>query len=394
MRKYDVIVVGSGPSGATAAYWCAKNGFSTLIVDENRFPRDKPCAGVVSSRALNHLNFKVDETVKQVYYKARIYRPHGEFFTLKSNSPLAIGVFRSDFDLLLNQKAISEGAIFGEENKVERVLVSPSGVHIRCRKGLEAIGEVLVAADGVNSIIARQVNLREKWNSNEVGLASVWESKIENKALEGIICDSLEFYFGIASSGYGWIFPKGKSLCVGAGILLKDLRSSDNLIPNFIRKVRKIRALKIANPKFHLVPIGGINRRVSIGRTLLVGDAAGFVDPLFGEGIYSAIASGRIAALSIKKALEQGRPNSASTIYDKLCKRMLIPDLKLAHSFAAKVHYHPDMVLGFFLSDEKLCQDFAEVIKGKKNYRDFVKSMWKRIPISTGKRLVGKFKGN
>jgi len=386
MKNYDVIVVGAGPSGATAARWCAKNGFSTLLIDKNKFPRDKPCGGAVSSRALKQLNFNIDEVVQQVYCTAKIYRPRGDFLFLESNTPLAVGVIRADFDFLLVQKAISEGTIFKEKETVEDVLVSSSGVNIKCNSGFDATGEILVAADGVNGTVAKRVGIRKRWNPNEVGLARVWESKIGENTLKKLMLDCLEFYLGITLAGYGWIFPKGDYLSVGTGILMKELRTHKDL--NRILMIRKLRALEISNPRSCLVPIGGVNRRICSDRLLFVGDAAGLVDPLFGEGIHYAISSGRIAALSIRKGVESGRPEDSSVVYDKLCKQTLVSDLRFAYSFAKKVYYHPDLVLGFLLSDKKLGQAFTEVVKGEKTYRDFVMSTVRRIPISTGKRFV------
>jgi geranylgeranyl reductase family protein len=394
MKKYDVVVVGSGPSGATAARSCAKYGFSTFMIDKDKFPRNKPCGGAISSRALKQLGFSIDEVIRQVYYDARIYRPKGDFFTLESTSPLAFGVLRSDFDLLLVQKAISEGAVFKEEERAKTVSVSSSGVRVKCKSGLEVIGETLVAADGVTNTIAGQIDIRKRWEPEEVGLACVWEFAIEKNILKRLMIDSLEFYIGITPAGYGWIFPKGDYLSVGVGSFLKKMQSSRGMILNLVKKVSKLRNLKMSNPRWHLIPIGGFSRKISQGRILLVGDAAGFVDPLLGEGIFYAISSGKMGALAIKTALEEEKLEKLPMLYDRLCRQNIMVDLSSAYRLATKVYYYPNVTLGFFVSDDRLRRLLAEVIKGEKNYMDFIRHSFGSLPISIGKRLASKWTRN
>ena len=177
MTRYDVIVVGAGPSGATAARWCAKYGFSTLLIDKSHFPRDKPCGGMVSARALKELDFGIDEIAQQVYYECRFFRPKGDFFTLKSPLPLAIGILRSDFDSLLVRKAESEGVTFEEEKKVETVAIYETGVDVLCKGGFKATSEVVIAADGADSMIAKQIGIRKRLLPDEVSLVCVCEAK-------------------------------------------------------------------------------------------------------------------------------------------------------------------------------------------------------------------------
>jgi geranylgeranyl reductase family protein len=389
MTKYDVIIVGSGPSGATAARWCAKYGLSTLVLDKAQFPRDKPCGGAVSMKAIKELDFKIDEIVQQVYWEGQFFRPKGDSFFIKSSSPLAVGVLRTDFDFLLVQKAKSEGISFKEKERIENVVQSESGVSVSCTGGFNATGEVLVAADGVNSLVAKQVGIREKWCPDEVGLACVWESKIGKSVLEKLGFEALEFYLGFTPAGYGWIFPKGDWLSVGAGSILKELHSSRDMIIDFIQKTKKLHSLKISNLNWHLLPLGGRKRQICKQRVLLVGDAAGLVDPLIGEGIPYAISSGKKAAISVKQALETGEPEQSSTIYSGLCKTLLT-DLRYAHLLSTKIYNHPDLFLSPFKSDEKLCAMLAELIKGNKSYKEFTTDAIRRIPISIGKKLVDK----
>ena len=389
MFKYDVVIVGAGPSGAITAYWCAKYGLSTLVIEKCRLPRYKPCGGAVSSRAMKELDFKIDEVVKQTYYEGKIFRPKGDFLTLKSNTPLAVGVLRSEFDDLLIQKAKSQGAHIKEGIKVEKVTRDNAEVTISCEGGFKATADFIVAADGVNSIVAKQTGLRSRLPPNEVALACVFEKKLGKQAIADLGMDSLEFYMGLTPAGYGWIFPKGDYLSVGAGSLLNEIGQVKMMFPNFINKVNKIGNIKLQNPDWHLVPIGGKNRSISEGRTILVGDAAGFVDPLIGEGITYAILSGKNAAISIKTAIETREPEKASQIYKRNCKELL-DDLSYAYFVATKIYYHTDLMMSPFLADKRLGEFLTDVIKGDKNYKTFILNSMKRLPISFLKMLLNR----
>ena len=387
MRKYNVVVVGSGPSGATAAYRCARRGLSTLLIEKKKLPREKPCGGAVSARAMKELGFNIDEVVQQIYHEARMYRPRGDFFLLDSGSPIAVGVLRKDFDSLLTQRAISEGVCFREEEIVEEAQCSISGIEIKCRSGFCAQGETLIAADGPSSDVARLTNIRKKWGLTDVALAFVWEKKIGRTALKELMIDGLEFYIGLTYAGYGWVFPKGDYVSVGAGTLMKELQHSKDMVSNLIQKVKKLRPLDLSNPKWHLVPIGGTKRRIGTGRVLLVGDAAGFVDPMSGEGIQYAIISGKIAAIAIERMLEDQKPEQSSNLYTKLCEQAFLGDLRFARWLATRLYYHPDLMLGLLLSDRKLSQTFAKVIRGEETYKSFVTYSLRRIPILFGEKL-------
>jgi geranylgeranyl reductase family protein len=357
------------------------------MIDKSHFPRDKPCGGMVSARALNELDFETDEIVQQTYYEGRLFRPKGDFFTLKSQSRLAIGVLRNDFDTLLARKAESEGVAFEEGRKVETVTINKAGASVSCSGGFKATSEVVIAADGADSMIAKQIGIRTRLQPDELSLACVYETKLGIEAITNLGFDSLEFYLGLTPAGYGWIFPKGDYLSVGAGSPLKELHQSRSMFPDFVKKIKKLQSINFTNLKWHLVPVGGKQTQTSKNRVLLTGDAACLVDPLTGEGIAYSILSGKKAALSIKSAFEIGSPEKSSAIYSRFCKDILV-DLRKAHFIANGIYHYPDLMLSPFFVDKRLGDSLTGVITGEKNYGEFILDLIRRMPISISMTLV------
>jgi geranylgeranyl reductase family protein len=382
-------VVGAGPSGATAARWCAKYGFSTLLIDQSYFPRDKTCGGMVSPRAIKELDFEIQEVVKQEYYEAKVFSPKNNFVKLKSSSLLAIGVLRKDFDQLLIQKAQSSGVTFLEGKKAEKISLNKNEVRIFCKNDFNATADVLIAADGVNSIISNQIGIRKHFQPDEVGLACVSEVKLGRNTIIKSGFKSIEFYIGLTPAGYGWIFPKGDYLSVGAASLLSELRQTKTMFPNFVKRMKKLRSIDLENLKWHLIPIGGKQKSVGKDRIIMTGDAAGFVDPIIGEGITYSILSGKTTASSIRSAFETRNLKGLASIYWKQCKDIL-SDLQTAYFFARKLYYHGDLILDLFAADDKLGEHIAEVVKGNINYREFLGNVIRRMPVSVARAMLSR----
>jgi len=389
-KNYDVVIVGAGPSGSTLARLLASSGFSILLLEKEKFPRLKPCGGLISARALLELDFKVDEVTKEIYRKAKIFRPQGDFFELESHSPIAIGVSRAEFDNFLVEKAVGEGACFEDAQMVRRISVTSEKAEIVTSKGLEVASKIAVGADGVNGIVARIARIRGSWQPSEVATGLVSEIKLGRETVREICPDPVvEFHFGIGRTGYGWIFPKGEDLNIGVGGLLSEQKNTRELFNSFIQSSPRLRCLSRFCLRSHLLPIGGIDRHICADRTLLIGDAGGFVDPLSGEGIFYAILSAKEASrIIIKRFDEDAFSKEALLEYERNCEKSIVDELRHAYSFARKVHYHPNIMLRFFIVDRKLQMSFVSLLRGETTYKQFTQSVYHRVPITVLKSIV------
>ncbi len=133
--EYDVLIVGAGPSGSTAARFCAKKGLRTLIVEKDRIPRYKPCGGCLSPRVLRELDFDIGEVVENTVFEAKFTFRSKDPFSIVSNDPIGYLVMRESFDHLLCQKAQEEGADLYEGRKVVGFQPDVEGVDVSIEGG-------------------------------------------------------------------------------------------------------------------------------------------------------------------------------------------------------------------------------------------------------------------
>ncbi len=293
MERFDVLVVGAGPAGSATAMHLARAGAKVLLADRARFPRDKPCGGGLTGRALRHAPCAVDPVVEHVVDRFQIRLRYGLSFSRRYPKPLILMTQRRRLDLHLAEQAAGAGADFRDSVRVAEI--ESSETHLLASvDGKSVRADVLVGADGANGIVARSVGLGQGIVNGVALEGNVMHDDIEPSRIEKTALIEL----GVVPGGYGWVFPKGDHANFGVGgrgnegPRLRDhlarLAHAYGLDPGAIRDTRG-----------HRLPMRRLGAPVSRGRVLLVGDAAGLVDPLSGDGIYEAFVSARLAAEAI-----------------------------------------------------------------------------------------------
>jgi geranylgeranyl reductase family protein len=330
---YDVIVVGAGPAGSTAAYRLAEAGASVLLLDRARFPRDKPCGGGVTGRAARLLPFSIDPVVEDVVSEAQLRLAYGRSVDRGSAAPLAFMTQRLRLDHYLVEQAARRGAEFRDGTKVDSVAAENGEVVVGV-DGERLRAAALVGADGVNGVTARALGLG---GNQALGVAlegNVPYTKLERNRYRGRIV--LEM--GIVPGGYGWIFPKGDHANVGVGGWeregpelrrhLRRLCAEHAIAPDDVEQVRGYR-----------LPLRSPRSLLARGRTLLVGDAAGLVDPLSGDGMYEGFLSAKLASESVLDLLA-GRATSLDP-YSPRLGRLLAAHLWASWGIKAALDRYP-----------------------------------------------------
>src|SRR5262245_53906498 len=158
VERFDAVVVGAGPAGSVTAYRLARAGMSVLLADRAKFPRDKPCGGGLTGRALRQLPFTVDPVVEDVVDRFEFRLRYGRKVVKEGRGDLVHMTQRKRLDAFLAERAADAGAEFRDGAKV--TAVEANGAVAVTVGGERIEGDVVVGADGVNGVTARSLDLR------------------------------------------------------------------------------------------------------------------------------------------------------------------------------------------------------------------------------------------
>jgi electron transfer flavoprotein-quinone oxidoreductase len=314
---YDVIVIGAGPAGSEAAFRLAKRGHKVLIVEKEAATREKACAGGVGRIEPDEFgqppNNIIEREITQLLFVSRgLYRAN---FSIDHS---LITVMRSKYDSWLQRRAIEQGAKIIEKTRVKKVMLK-GNPKIIVNSGTILKTRLLVDASGAQSVIRRSLGLG--WSREDIAIAVQYHIKLSSQEIDEKIGNCCELYYDSTSApeGYYWIFPKRDIVAVGIGASASRLQSYRiNLkekLDFFINK-HPLVSPKLHNGKIKLrqsaiLPFG-ICKKIVYPNAVIVGDAGGFVNPIFKDGIYSARKSAEIASKYGNAFLETGQQEQLS----------------------------------------------------------------------------------
>ncbi|MGD0877631.1 MAG: geranylgeranyl reductase family protein [Anaerolineales bacterium] len=308
-ERYNVIIAGGGPAGATAAFFLGQAGKKVLVLEKELLPRYKPCGGAVSAQVLEQFPFSFDPVI-QSRVNAISYVLGNELVTIPVAGSSLRMVMRKQFDAFLLEHVQAD---IREGEGVRGVAESSESVSVETVKGERIEADYLVAADGANSLMARSLGLRRK--KSMAGAIEI-EAEVPEETLRRF-ADNPIFIFGEISTGYIWIFPKADHLSIGIG----GLKPRPGELQAVLERVMQRFGIPIQSQASHghPVPIFAQDETIGTRKSLLIGDAAGLVDPFTGEGIRFAIKSGHLAA----QAILTGAPECYSEWVNKSMGRNL-----------------------------------------------------------------------
>jgi geranylgeranyl reductase family protein len=293
VERVDVLVAGAGPAGSATAMHLARAGARVLLVDKARFPRDKPCGGGLTGRALRHLPCSVEPVVERVVDRMVVRARYRTTVDRTSSRPLIAMTQRRRLDLHLAERAASAGADFRDGTAV-------AGVELGASDVTASVGEsrvrasFLVGADGANGVVARSAGL-----GGGIVRGVALEGNVPWSALAGDgYATGAWVELGVVPGGYGWVFPKKDHANLGVGGWMEE---GPRLREHLDRLAREhgVDGALLTDVRGHRLPMRKLGAPAAAGRVLLVGDAAGLVDPLSGDGMYEAFVSARLASEAI-----------------------------------------------------------------------------------------------
>ncbi|MDF2548625.1 MAG: hypothetical protein K0R93_3523 [Anaerosolibacter sp.] len=348
---YDVIIVGAGPGGSTAARELGSKGFNVLIIDKKKFPRDKTCGGFIPAKVLNELGFHLPrEFIRNEIRSISLYGKSLEKSTYHSSVPLGVTIPRIDLDHFLINKAIGQGVRFMDETRFYHMEQQKSILKIYTSSG-EYYCRILLGGDGMFSKVRKYVEDDAVMNPYKTGFTV--STRLMKKTFDEDV-DFKLFSIPVAFS-MGWAIPMGeKEMNVGIGGPMFKKQELLKEFQNYIKKLNQVYQLEDGKVKVKgaFLPAGGFKRRIMKDHILLIGDAAGFADPLTGEGVYYAVRSGKIAA----EAIQKGSLKS----YETQCVKEFNAKFKMSlleTGLTLKKEYMDIKILR-----EKKCQSFARLM--------------------------------
>ncbi len=371
--KYDVIVAGLGPAGATAAYELGKKGFNVLAIDKQKHPRYKPCGGGLTAKIENILepDFKtiVERTIRKVNFT---FRGTGDIH-IESETPLVYMVMRDVFDNFLVDKARTTGAEIHELEKVTHAEEGKDGVLVTTDKNTY-FAKLLIGADGVNGTIARSIGLKPK---KRTAVLIEGEVKVKEHRFKEVE-DEVRFDFGSVPYGYGWIFPKADHLSIGVGGLKNMKRNPKPYYSGFLSDLYLPGDIESEKRFGYTLPLFDGESKITGSRTMLAGDAAALVDPFLAEGIYYAVRSGQIAAEAASDVL-QGNATTAS--YQERIAREIYPEFRYARKVGMVFYTFPKLGYELLKRYPDFYKQIFDVVRGDASYEQLWGKMKRKISI-------------
>lgn len=365
---YDAIVVGAGPAGSTTARLLARRGASVLMLDRQAFPRDKPCGGGVTLRAAAVQDIDLSPVIERTVYGARFSLRLGRPFERRFREPLTYMTQRCRLDALLAERAAQAGADFHDSEAVRGIEIGDTSeppVTVRTDRDTYQ-ARILIGADGANGLVGRAAGLRAEYDEAIALEGNVpFAQDIPNDWKEYVGLD-----LGGVAGGFGWVFPKGEHLNIGVG---GWKYAGFTLRPKLAQLARRygFDPSALQNLRGHHLPLRIPGTPIARGPVALVGDAAGLVDPLTGEGIHMAFASGNLAAQSTLAVLSGETRDMAG--YERAVDGELQPELAVSRKLQEIFNFAPPPYIALMQRSEKFWLLFCHLLRGELTYLDFVR---------------------
>ena len=376
MNTYDVIVIGAGPGGSSAAFRLASAGMRVALIDKARFPRDKLCGGMLSERTEKVYRgifgdqwqnaHEFSSSGARFFYRGRLLNEVSDYRKIYFTS-------RTSLDHHLVQLACAKGAAL-MENACAVSLEPESGL-IRLSGGGAIRAAFIIGADGVVSTVARSLGFPVRKNKLAAGL------EIEFPR-EGKLADlsQPEIYFGIVRWGYGWILPKRNTVTIGIAGLPQKNPSLKESFQAFLKQVCS--QVPEIQWRGHPIPFCNFLLRPGRANTLLVGDAAGFVEPVTGEGISFAMQSADHAAHAILDAARGGDPQSALRHYKNRYARLerLLTQAKWMRYFVFS-NLSEKVFLSALQKSKSMIHRYMDLAADEMDYADYSRFLIKKLAL-------------
>jgi geranylgeranyl reductase family protein len=397
-QHFDVIVVGGGPAGAMTAYHLAGGGLRVAVLEAKLFPRDKACGGGLQVRVARRIPVDITPIVRGTMRQMSLTYGMKDAHTRRYSDPLVYTVLRSEFDQHLLRCAEAAGATVFEGTIAQSFEFASDGrLTVETPQG-RFTADCLVGADGANSRVRPLLGSREDYFWQAAVYCEVPEQLLNANE---VAWDCMKVDWGTLPSGYAWAFPKNGYVNIGAGGPKDIAKHLKTYAARFAESTRLVKTGFAGQLKFvgHQLPTLTRRARLANRNVLLVGDAAGLVEPFTGDGISFACESAQIAARCIARALGSGVCDLRAYSDDIL--RVAGPELFSSRKLLSLSVAFPRQIYRLFRYNDRVWQTFCRVLRGEDSFEklkrdvlgpfqfaskmvDWVTQSWERHALRNG----------
>ena len=339
-REYDLIVVGAGPAGSSAAYAAAKNGIKVALLE-----KEENVAQTVRTSGVTWIDYAKEFGIPEdCYNPIRTYNfcsPNNTVSITDNKPKAAVLDVRKTYRFLADMAKKNGAEIFVNTNVTNVITENGSIIGVKASSSNSEMifhARMLIDASGFQSAVSKSLGLVKQWE--RFGVGAEYEAEVEN-----VKSDTWWLMVGqmYSPAGYAWIFPLGKNMVrIGVGVgkpesHVDPTQRLDELIEKGAGPIKDLG--KITKKEFHygLIPNEGLSRKTVYDNLILVGDTAGMANPLVLEGIRYAIKYGRVAGDVASKAIKSGDTSEkALQYYEETWKKEIESKIKSAHKVQAR----------------------------------------------------------
>jgi geranylgeranyl reductase family protein len=372
---FDVAVIGGGPSGSMAAHFLAEHGISTVLIEKESLPRYKTCGGGLVGRGRKIIPFDIASVIEREFYQVDMFFSEKPIkISVQRDQPIINMIMRDSFDHFMLKKAEERGLRILQNHKLLDISFGETQILHTSEGTVEA--KFIIAADGALSPTAKIAG----WQETRT-LIPALECEIDIPADDfERLSPSARFDIDAIPGGYGWCFPKKNHFSIGIGRFVKKSGKS-NLKEYYNKYLNRLGVTHILQEKMRhfVIPVSPRTDNFVQKNVFLIGDAAGFADPITAEGLSNAMYSGLLAA----QAIVESKLDStiAEILYHEKLETSLLPEIRTG-VLLSKWFYEKSKLRNLLIKSygQSFAEAMADVFMGERSYpKDYKKVIKRKI---------------